>query len=311
MSQSWHNLISLGLVHPMLYPEVANGEGPILETVEKLLEDTFFDAIELTYVKDAKTRRQLSQMFEISDVEVVVCGGAPLIINGYDLNSLDDTKRNQAIEFCKELVDQAYEYSAKILMLVSGENPDVGNQELAEQKFIESMHEICDYAWKVKKDYLLTISIEYFPTNLPKKFLIGSTKKAVEISEKVRENHKNFGLTVDLSHIHQLLEDPRDSILLAKEHIIHAHLSNCVIKDKSHPQYGDEHPRYNIKGGEVDEYVAADFIKNLIEAGFFSKELPTKRPVFSLEIKRIKGEPPNLTIANAKRVFQKAWNLIG
>jgi len=81
MNQSWHNQISLGLLHPMLYPKVVNGEGLILETIEKILEDTFFDAIELTYVKDAETRRQLSQMFEISDVGVVVCGGASLIIN--------------------------------------------------------------------------------------------------------------------------------------------------------------------------------------------------------------------------------------
>jgi len=51
INQSWHNHISLGLVHLMLYPEVANGEGTVLGnieklgTIEKIPDDTCFDAI--------------------------------------------------------------------------------------------------------------------------------------------------------------------------------------------------------------------------------------------------------------------------
>jgi hypothetical protein len=40
------------------YPETIKGEGPILETLKKIAVDDYFNAVEITWIKDRELRKK-------------------------------------------------------------------------------------------------------------------------------------------------------------------------------------------------------------------------------------------------------------
>jgi sugar phosphate isomerase/epimerase len=137
-----------------------------------------------------------------------------------------------------------------------------------------------------------------------KKSLIGPAPLAKRLAEEIRKEYDNFRLIVDLSHIPLLHETIAESILTVSDYILHAHMGNCVLKDKSSPAYGDQHPRFGYSGGECDVAEMVEYLRVLKSVGFFNEE---RRPILSFEIKPQEGEDPDLVIANAKRVLNLAW----
>jgi len=43
-----YKFMKVGLIHFMAYPQVIRGDGPILETLQKIAEDDFFTAVEIS-----------------------------------------------------------------------------------------------------------------------------------------------------------------------------------------------------------------------------------------------------------------------
>jgi sugar phosphate isomerase/epimerase len=175
---------------------------------------------------------------------------------------------------------------------------------------VKSLSEICAYAQKGAKDYELTISLETFDRSIEKKSLLGPTKDAVAVADQVKAKHNNFGLTIDLSHIPLLGETINQSLTLAKDHLIHAHIGNCQMKDASLPSYGDKHPRFGAPGSENDSDDLAEFLSTLMEVGFFTKKLPTRRPVVTFEVRPLPGERQDILMANCRRVMEEAWGKV-
>ncbi|MER3486117.1 MAG: xylose isomerase, partial [Chloroflexota bacterium] len=62
------------------------------------------------------------------------------------------------------------------------------------------------------------------------------------------------------------------------------------MRDRSHPAYGDQHPRFGVPGGENDVAELAAYLRALLKIGYFDKPLPTKRPVLTFEVKPMPGE---------------------
>ena len=307
MKQPWNVYIHLGIVHPMIFPETLRGEGPVLETVGKIVNDEFFGAIEVSWVKDSATRVKLAKLLELSSLDIVYCGGPPILIQKLDMNSLDSATRKAAVEGVKKLVDEAYTLGAKILVVCSG--PDVAEDKRAKAKdlLVESLKEVCRYAQQKAGDYTLFISLENFDREIDKKLLIGPTAEAAEIAKAVKKECKNFGLTVDLSHLPLLKETPEEMISSAREHLEHVHIGNCVMRYKTHPLYGDQHPYIGMEGGEIGINELTSFLRALKDSGYFSKKTVTRMPVVSFEVKPARGETSELIIAGSKRVFIDAW----
>ncbi len=55
---SIYKYMKLGIIHFKAYPEATTGEGPIVETLRKLVEDDFWTAIEVGWMKDPKVRHE-------------------------------------------------------------------------------------------------------------------------------------------------------------------------------------------------------------------------------------------------------------
>jgi len=301
MQESMYKFMKVGLIHFMAYPQVMKGEGPILETLQKIAEDDFFTAVEVSWIKDAKVREKAKKLLEMSHLTVAYGAQPRLLINNLNLNSFDEEERKRAVRDLKAGVDEAYEIGAKALIFLSGKDPGGEGREQALKLLILSIKEICNYT-KSKGDLMITLEI--FDREIDKKCLIGPVNEAKMVAEVVRKEYNNFGLMVDLSHLPLLNETPTQAIMPIKDYLVQAHMGNCILKDKKHPGYGDQHPRFGIEGGENDVQELTEYLKVLLNIGFLNPQNP---PIVSFEVKPLTDESSEVVIANAKRVLKEAW----
>ena len=94
MNVSWKKYMKVGLVQFMAFPQTLKGEGPVLESLEKVLTDDFFDVIEITTIKDAEVRRQAKLMLESSKITVAYGGQPVQLVNKLNINSFDSAERS-------------------------------------------------------------------------------------------------------------------------------------------------------------------------------------------------------------------------
>jgi len=301
MQESMYKFMKVGLIHFMAYPETMKGDGPILETLQKIAEDDFFTAVEVSWIKDDKVRDKAKKLLEMSHLTVAYGAQPRLLINNLNLNSFNEEERKMAVREIKAGVDEAYEIGAKALAFLSGKDPGEEEREQALNLLVSSIKEICDYA-KSKGD--LGITLEIFDQEIDKKCLIGPANEARKLAAEVRKEYDNFGLMVDLSHLPLLNETPTQAIIPIKDYLVHAHIGNCILRDEKHPAYGDQHPRFGIKGGENDVKELTEYLKVLLNIGFLNPQNP---PIVSFEVKPLAGESSEVVIANAKRVLREAW----
>lgn len=300
MNESMYKYMKVGLIHFMAYPETMKGEGPILETIRKVAVDDYFNAIEISWIKDAGVRDEVKKMLETSHMTVAYGSSPRLLTTGLNINHLDEAERRKAVETLKEGIDEAYYMGAKGFSFLSGRYEEDKKEE-AFAALVESTKELCAYA-RSKGD--LKVVLEVFDWDIDKKSLIGPVNLAKRFAEEIRKEYDNFGLMVDLSHLPLLRESAREAIIPIKEYLVHAHMGNAVVADPSFEAYGDAHPRFGFpnSANDVDELV--EFLRVLLEIGFLNPDNP---PIVSFEVKPWKDEDPDIVIANAKRVLNEAW----
>jgi len=229
MQDSIYKFMKVGLIHFMAYPQVMKGEGPILETLQKIAQDDFFTAVEVSWIKDVKVRQKAKKLLEVSHLAVAYGAQPRLLVKKLNLNSLDDAERQKAVDEMKAGVDEAYEIGAKGLGFLSGKDPGEEKREKALDLLISSTKEICKYAQSKGN---LMIALEVFDQEIDKKCLIGPADLAKRYAAEVRKEFDNFGLLVDLSHLPLLGETPAQAIIPIKDYLVHAHMGNCIMTDK-------------------------------------------------------------------------------
>jgi sugar phosphate isomerase/epimerase len=300
MHESWHRYLRLGIVHFMAFPQVLRGEGPIVETLRQIAGDEFFSAIELGWVNDAATRAAASALLRESHLSVGFGAQSALLVTKSDLNALDEPERKKAVTLVQQCIDQAAELGATRVAVLSGPYPGPAEEERAKRRLVDSLLDLSAYG----RGRGIGITLETFDRTIEKKALAGPTRLCVEISEAVRRDFPEFGLMLDLSHIPLVGEGIRECLTIGRDHLVHAHIGNCVMRDRAHPAYGDQHPRFGIEGGENDTPEVIEFVRGLFDIGFLGG---AERPFLSFEVKPLPHETPEAVIAGTKRVFQHAW----
>ncbi len=301
MNADLHNYMTVGIVHFIAFPETMRGEGPIVETLARIAEDPYFGAVEVTTMRDEGVRAEAARLLKTSKLVVGYGAQAVQLSHKLDLNSLDERRRQEAIERLKACIDEAAELGATRLAVLSGPDPGDANRPVAIQALVDSLKELCAYAARKGG---MGITLETFDRDIDKKALVGPNALAVEISRQVRREYPNFGLMIDLSHLPLQRETPREALTIARDDLVHAHIGNCVLKDKSHPLYGDLHPRFGIEGGENDVPEVTEFLRVLLEIGYIGEG---KRNIVAFEVRPHFGESSLAVIANAKRTLNEAW----
>lgn len=300
MNESIKKYMKVGIIHFMAFPECIKGDGPILDTLKIIAKDDYFDAVEMSWIKDAETRRKAAEIINVSGMAVGYGGQPRLLTTGYNINDLDEDKRLTACGTLKEGIDEAYELGAKGFAFLAGKYEESTKEESYSQ-LLKSTRELCSYA-KQKGD--LRVMTEVFDYDIEKCSLIGPTSLAKRFAEDILRDHENFGLMVDLSHIPQMYETIEESIKPIKDYIVHTHIGTCVLEDPNRNAYGDQHPRFNFPYSVNHAGELTDYLRALMDIGYFEK---FDRPFVSFEVKPFGDEDRELVIANGKRVLNEAW----
>ena len=295
MKDDLHSYMKVGIVQLMAYPETDT-----VESIRKLAEDAFFGAIEIASIPE-EIKDEVMQILGASHLVVGYVGQPLLLNNKLDLNSMVPQQREAAISAIKGGVDEAYLLGAKRLAVLSGPAPAKEKYGQAKELLVDSLSQICNYA-QSKGD--LGIMMEIFDREYDKKCLIGPTGEAVQVAREVKRHYPNFGLMIDLSHLPLLKETSDYAVKTAADYLMHIHIGNCVLKDKSHPAYGDKHPPFGLAIGENDVEEVRLFLKALMDIGYIGEG---KQNVVAFEVKPLPGQSPDVVVANAKRTLMEAW----
>jgi sugar phosphate isomerase/epimerase len=302
MKESIHKYFQIGTVHFMSYPQTIKGEGPLIETLRSVLSDDFFDAVELTWIKDPEIRRQARCLLDVSGIRVCYGAQPRLLTTGLNPNDLDEAKRVLAEKTLLEAIEEAAEIGAGGLAFLAGKFEPARKQEAYAQLLVTTRN-LCSHARK----YGITINLEVFDYDIDKKSLIGPAPLAAAFAADMRQSADNFGLMVDLSHIPQTHESSQFVIRTLRPYINHLHFGNAVLGDPAYPAYGDTHPRFGFPNSANTIGDLVDFLRILREEGFFNARNPL---VLSLEVKPWGDEDCGLVLANTKRVLNRAWALL-
>ncbi len=299
------DMMRVGIVHFMAFPEVLKGEGPIRESLQAICDDKYFEAVEVTTIKDKDVRRH--SIKAVKDAGLTVGFGAQpvCLVNKLNLGALDEAERKKAVEMLNHAVDEAYEWEAVGLAVLSGPDPGPEKRDEAKRALVLSLDELCAHSRLKGKMPILLETFDRKPFG--KNCLIGPTVEAVQIAEKVVATSPNFGLMIDLSHLPLQDEDAKTAITTAGKFLKHVHIGNCVMKNPQHPAYGDGHPRFDAPDGENGPLELAEFLSVLKEVAYLDHK---KRPVVSFEVKPYGDETSADVIKASQEVLDEAWELL-
>ncbi|MCL2487519.1 MAG: sugar phosphate isomerase/epimerase [Oscillospiraceae bacterium] len=300
MNQPMRKYFRPGIIAFMSYPSIMGGEGDIEGVIRRIAADPYFDAVEITWIKDAAVRARVRKLLDSSHMTVIYGAQPRLLTTGLNINHMDPAQNAAALETLKQGMDEAYEKGASGYAFLSATYDEQTNYR-AYQILLENTGALCRYAAERGN---MPVNLEVFDWDVDKKSLIGPVELVLRFARDMRERADNFGLTVDLSHLPLLRETARESLIPVKEFITHAHIGNAVCSDPSYPAYGDAHPRFGFPNGANDTKELTDFLQVLLEIGYFNTGNP---PVVSFEVKPFGDEDPEIVIANGKRVLEKAW----
>ena len=301
MNGNLHNYMKVGIVQFMAFPATAKGEGQAaVANIKAIVDDPFFGGIEVTEFADAEARAKVASILKVSGLAVGF-GAQPVELgNKLDVNNVDEEKRVAAVTRLKAAVEQAAELGASKFAILSGKDPGAALRAQATDQLVKSLDELAT-ACEAKG---MSLVLETFDREIDKCALIGPTDEAVAVAKRVREKHPSFGLMIDLSHLPQQFETAKDSLTQAAAYTVHAHIGNCVIKNKDSKVYGDQHPRFDCEEGENGVPELVEFLRQLMAIGYIGEG---KQNVVAFEVKPYFDETPETLIAQSKRVLMEAW----
>ncbi len=306
MVESWRQLMNVGLIHFMAYPN-ATEPPAVQETIRKLAQDDFWDVLEIKRVDVPGVHAELRAIAEESGISYGMAAQPNLLGGKLSLNDPDEAGRQTAVAEVKKSIDAAYELNARITAVLSGPDPSDEERNHQMDLLVDSLVQLCQYAQDRATDYVCWISLEPFDYNIDKACLIGPSERAAEVARRVRAQVDNFGLTPDLSHLPLLGETPSECLSQIGEYVIHTHCGNCLMADKNDPAYGDQHPRFGYPGSENDVPELQQYVESLIYSGYFQSNVPTQKPILSIEVKPVGDEDPDLIVARNKRTWRRMW----
>ena len=267
MNDPIKSCMKVGLVHFMAYPDTIKGDGPIVETVRRIAEDEYFDAIEVTWIQDDKKRAAVKKIVDASALEVYYGAQPRLLITGHNPNAVDEDERRIAVNNLKAGIDEAAQIGARGFAFLSGKYGEDAKDK-AFDALVNTTVELCEYA---KEKGVPRVALEVFDYDVDKCSLIGPAALARKYAEAVCAKADNFGLMADLSHLPLIRESPEESLKPIKDYLVHAHMGNAVAV-KGLPAYGDEHPRFGFPGGANDVDELAAYLRALLDIGYIGRD---------------------------------------
>jgi sugar phosphate isomerase/epimerase len=285
----------------MLWKDCIKGEGDP-SSMNVILDDPYFDALEITRINDASARARMAEKVRASGKWLGFGAQPVLLTQKLDLNHADEAERRKAIQGVLDVIPQAYELGARGFGVLSGKAVAPADQEAAKSRLVASL---CEIASALKQRGTMPLLLETFD-RLPygKNCLIGPNADAAAIAREVRKLHPDFGLMLDLSHLPLQGETPRQAWSACGPYVTHAHMGNCVMEKPGHPMNGDEHPPFSDPAGRNGVPELTEYLRVLLEEGYLSK---ARRPFLSFEVCVYGDWTREHVIQQCKETLDAAW----
>ncbi len=298
MKDSIHKYFQIGTIQWMSHPPA---DYEVLDSIKTICCDEFFDALEVTQIKEDSVREAAGRMLEQAHMKVCYGAQPRLLGPGLNPNNVDEEGRLQAERTLLEAVDEAEMLGAKGIAFLAGKWEEK-TKDQAYRQLLKTTKNVCDYA----AGKGMFVELEVFDYDMDKAALIGPAPYAAKFAADMRSMCSNFGLIVDLSHFPTTYETSKFVVQTLRPYITHFHIGNAVVKNGCEA-YGDQHPRFGFPESANDIAQLLDFFRVLKEEGFLNAEAPY---VLSFEVKPWKGEDGDLILAGTKRVINRAWALL-
>ena len=298
MKDSIHKYFQIGTIQWMSHPPA---EYELLDSIKTICCDDYFDALEVTQIKDAFVREKAKEMLEQAHMKVCYGAQPRLLGPGLNPNDINEEGREKAERTLLEAVDEAEYLGAKGIAFLAGKW-EKETREKAYLQLINTTENVCEYA--ASKG--MSVELEVFDYDMDKEALIGPAPYAARFAADMRSRYSNFGLIVDLSHFPTTYETSKFVIRTLRPYITHFHIGNAVIK-KGYEAYGDQHPRFGFPDSANDTVQLLDFFRVLKEEGFLDAANPY---VLSFEVKPWKEEDGDVVLTGTKRVINRAWAIL-
>ncbi len=304
---AWDGTLDFGVVHPLVFLECRLGEGPVLETLDTIIADGAFGAVEIAPVKQPGVRRAAQALLGEAGLQVVYLPILPNILGEVNLGHADPERRAAALEQMRGLLDEAISFDASLAMIGPPPDPGPAGRSAMAARLAEDIAALCDYADARSQGRRLILTLENFDREIEKRRLIGPTVEAAALAEAI--DRPNFGLTLDLSHLPLLGETAAEAVAAAGPHLVHAHIGSCVVANRDSPLYGDFHPRFGHPDGANDVPEVVEYLQALHDAGFWqqARRRLGGTPILSMELRPSDGDTSASILENGKRVFAEAW----
>lgn len=283
----------IGIVSFMLFPELMKSSENASEKLSILIEDPFFELIEVTIIDDSEWKKvtEINTRYGKS----FALGLQPIILTrGVNPSALNEDERRKASEIIISEVRKVGERGYRAVGLCSGPNIEGSDKAKALEALIKTLIEVGSEAMK----YNMKVFLETFDVVWDRKRLLGSYIETTKVIEKVREvGVKNVYIMWDLSHAPMLSEDP-EILRSYPEYLGHVHIG-CAKKVDN--KLMDTHPGFYRPGAVNTEKEVAKLLGVLHDIGY--------RGAISYEIRPEEGQNPMEILNAAKGVLLRAFQL--
>lgn len=293
-----HDHIEVGIIHRTLYPEAKKDEKILLDTMDLMMHDQFFDRIEIPHIKDPAIRQEMKKRLLVTRMKITYAASQTIFELDLNVNSLEEAERKRAVEELKKSIEDAADFGAENITIITGPRVEEEKEE-AIQALADSILELSDYALK----FGLKLQLELHDHKVDKKRLLGPTKDAVDLLRRLHDRCPTFSFLIDLSHFPLIGESIEEAVLPLENHVGYVHIGNCVT-DQKDERYGDKHPYFGYPAGRNDTEQLVQFFIALAGIGYLN---PDKKAAVTIETTRWKGERPEDLLVNAKRTLCDAW----
>lgn len=288
----------LGLVHHLLYPQCTVDAQYHADTLAAFVARDDIEALDCCLPYGEEHRRRLAPLVRGCGKDVSYALHL-FPARKISLASPDVQEQNLARYVIADQIEMAAAIGATGFVFPSGADfPD--DRPAAQQAF----RAFCDWFCERLRPHGITALLEPFDRTVDKKFLYGPIDDCVALVDGVQAEHANIGIELDIAHLPLMNEDIESAVLRCGKRIRRVHLGNCVLRDTTHPLYGDKHPPMNLPGGEIGKPQLMRALQALLQCGFLD---PNDRKPLIMEMTPFPGKSPEYTVQKTFELLFDAW----
>ena len=293
----------LGFVHHLLYPCSTSDRAYHIETLSQMVEREDIECLDccIPYGEEFRTSGILEKGKNCGKDVAYALHLFPL--RKISLASLDLQEQESTKLVILDQIEMAAKIGATGFVFASGADQP-SNRPAAQEAF----RNFCRWFCTELKKYDIDALLEPFDRTIDKKFLYGPTKDCIDLIRDLHgEGIDNIGIELDMAHLPLMFEDFEEAIMRCAPYTKRIHLGNCVLKDPSHPLYGDQHPPMGLEGGEIDVPELKRILQALYDTGYLSK---TCRKPLIMEMQPFPGKSVEYTVAETVKRVETAFQQV-